>query len=94
VLEKQSVRTGAVGDLLPDEALGIIRAKVRSRSPVEAHDHATRVNHDPFLIGMFTRMADAGMDAPRLGAVADDAIGRFVEGQLREICSDRAVDPH
>jgi hypothetical protein len=92
VLEKPWVRTVAVGDLLPDEASWMIRAKVPSLSPVEARDYATRLHHDPFLVGLFTLMADEGMDAPRLGAVADDAIGQFLDAQLREICSAGAVD--
>jgi hypothetical protein len=92
VLEKPWVRIVAVGDLLPDEASGMIRVKVPNLSPVAAREYAMRLHHDPFLVGLFTLMADERMDAPRLGAVADDAIGQFLDAQLREICSAGAVD--
>ena len=92
VLEEPWVRTVAVGDLLPDEASGMIRTKVPGLSPVEAREYATRLHHDPFLVGLFTFMADEQMDARRLGAVADDAIGQFLDAQLRELCSPGAVD--
>ncbi len=91
-LEKPWVRTVAVGDLLPDEALLIIRGKVPSLSLLEAREYATRLHHDPFLVGLFALMADESMDTPRLSAVADDAMGQFLNAQLREICSVGAVD--
>jgi hypothetical protein len=70
----------------------MIRTKVPGLSPVEAREYATRLHHDPFLVGLFSLMADERMDAPRLGAVADDAIGQFLDAQLREICSAGDVD--
>lgn len=92
MLDKPWVRTVPVGDLLPDEASGMIRAKVPSLSPIEARDFATRLHRDPFLVGLFTLMADVGMDAQRLGVVADDAIGQFLDAQIREICSTGTLE--
>ncbi len=95
-LEQPWVRTVAVGDLLPDECAEMIRTKAPKLSDVEARDFAMRLNHDPFLVGLFTLMEDEPMNAAQLRAVADDAIGRFLDVQLRECCSARSVDllPH
>jgi hypothetical protein len=75
VLEKPWVITVDVGDLLPEECSEMIRAKVPGLSAVEAGKFATQLNHDPFLVGLFTLMADEHMDARQLRPVADDAIG-------------------
>ena len=56
----------------------MIRGKLPRISAAEAREYAMRLNHDPFLVGLFTLMADEGMD---------DAIGQFLEMQLRDICS-------
>jgi len=61
-------------------------------SPLKAGEYAARLNHDPFLVGLFTILADQNMDARQLGAVADDAIGRFLETNFKSICSAVAVD--
>lgn len=95
-LEQPWVRTIAVGDLLPDECAGMIRTRAPRLSAVEARDHAARLNHDPFLVGLFTLLADEPMDAAQLRAVADNAIRQFLDAQLRECCSAGSVDllPH
>jgi len=95
-LEQPWVRTIAVGELLPDECAGVIQTKAPKLSAAEAREHAARLNHDPFLVGLFALLADELMDAVQLRAVADDAIGRFLDAQLRECCPAGSVDllPH
>ncbi len=85
VLEKSWIRTVAVEDLLLDEASEMIRTKLPHLSPIEGRDYATRLHNDPFLVGLFTLMADEQMDTQQLVAVADDAIGQFFDAQLREL---------
>jgi len=92
VLDQSWLRTVDAGQLLPDEAVQMIRGKVRNMSPLKAGEYAARLNHDPFLVGLFTILADQNMDARQLGAVADDAIGRFLETNFKSICSAVAVD--
>jgi hypothetical protein len=92
LLEKPWVRTVTVGDLFPDESSGMIRRKAPHLSVVEAIEYATRLNHDPFLVGLFTLTAEEWMDAPQLGTVADDAIGYFLDTQFRELCPAGGVD--
>jgi hypothetical protein len=92
LLEQPWVRIVTVGDLLPDECSAMIRRKAPRLSAVEASVYATRLNHDPFLVGLFTLMAEERMEGPQLGAVADDAIGRFLDAQLLDICSPGIVD--
>jgi hypothetical protein len=91
-LEQPWVHTIAVGEFQPDECSEMIQGKVPWLSSVEARDLATRLNHDPFLVGLFTVMADQHMNALQLRAVADDAIGHFVNARARDICSMGRVD--
>jgi hypothetical protein len=78
--------------MLPDECAKMIRGKIPRLSAVEAREYAARLNHDPFLVGLFTLIASEGMENPQLHAVADDAIGQFIDKQFQEICSLETVN--
>lgn len=90
--ERSWVQIVAVGEMLPDECSKMIRRKASRLSPTEAREYATRLDHDPFLVGLFTQLIDEQMEFPQLAAVADDVIGRFIDEQIQSICSPATVD--
>ncbi len=91
-LEKPWVRTVSVGELLPNECSELIRSKVPRLSELEARDCAKRLNHDPFLVGLFMLLANERMDAQELGTVTDDAIGESLDHWIRKLCSVASVN--
>jgi len=92
VLDLPWVHIITVGDLLPDQCSEMIRAKIPMLSSVEASGYATLLNRDPLLVGLFTLMAEEQMDARQLQAVAEDTLRKFLDAQLREVCTAAASD--
>jgi len=86
------IKTVHVGELLSAECERIIRDAVPRLSSASATEYANRLNYDPLLVGLFATLVGDQMNDAELGAVADDAVGRFVESQVRELTQAAGVD--
>jgi len=74
-----------IGSMTPEEAVQTIQSSAYHLSEVEARDFADRLGRDPFIVGLFALMVDAKTNKVQLAAIAEDAIGRFIDRKLREM---------
>lgn len=86
------IKTIRAGELLAAECEEIIRESVPRLSSTSAAEYANRLDHDPLLVGLFATLANDRMNDAELGAVADDAVGRFIEAQVRECVASVGAD--